>query len=394
MAARDITPPVGTTLVGYKPRVSASVAHPLRAEALSCRDADGAWILVTADVLGFRGPWSREVRERIGARTGVAAEAVVLAAVHTHSGPPTTLCGGKDLSGTDRRYMESLADALVELAAESVDRAAEGSFRTAMTEAPRLGSNRRIAGADGVWINEWRDPEGRHPGYFDPSLLIVSVQRPAGARDGLLVNYGCHPVVLGPDSLAVSADYVGYMKDALERGGLARTALFALAGAGNVNPRDCILTDSGAPRAMGEELARIAAEAVPRLTEAGGAGVASARLPWDIVRTRDAYKPAGGGVKRTGETIRTEVAALRAGNLVFLGVPGELFSEYAAVFRRLEPGRRLVVVSLADDYIGYLPTDEAQRQGAYETKMAPASDLEAALTAKAREALGRVLGGA
>lgn len=392
-AARDITPPVGITLVGYRPRVSASIGHGLRAEALSCRDGRGAWILVTADVLGFRASWSREARERIAARTGVPAEAVVLAGVHTHSGPPTTLCGEGELSGADRGYLKDLADILVEAASEAVERAEDGTFRTAMAQAPLLASNRRIRGTDGVWVNEWRDPEGRHPGYVDPSVFLAAVARPDGTRDALLVGYGCHPVVLGPESPAISADYVGYLKDALEREGAARIALFALAGAGNVNPRDCILADPGAPRGMGEALARTVAQALPRLEEAGGTGVAAVRLPWDIVRTRDAYKPTADGVNRAGETVHAEITALRAGNLAFLCIPGELFSEYAAVFRGLEPGRHVAVVSLADDYVGYLPTDEAQKQGAYETKMAPADGLENGLISRAREALQRAFAG-
>jgi len=51
-----------------------------------------------------------------------------------------------------------------------------------------------------------------------------------------------------------------------------------------------------------------------------------------------------------------------------------------------------VVVSLANDYVGYLPTDEAQAQGAYETRMAPADGIEGMIMEHAKWAFAAVSG--
>jgi hypothetical protein len=61
----------------------------------------------------------------------------------------------------------------------------------------------------------------------------------------------------------------------------------------------------------------------------------------------------------------TRVSATRVGNIVIVGLPGEAFVEYGL---KLKSFTRYVVVplTLANDYIGYLPTEEAFREGGYE----------------------------
>jgi hypothetical protein len=217
----------------------------------------------------------------------------------------------------------------------------------------------------------------------DPAVLLVAVRRDDGACDGLLVNFGCHPVVLGGKSLAVSADYVGYLKDALEARGLTRTAMFALAGGANINPRICIQIGAKHPKAMGERLAEIVASAAENLQPVASGSVRRRRQDWELVRVRAARWP-GCGI---GTTIATEIQALRAGDLGIVAIPGELFSEYNALLRKASPTPHTVVVSLANDYIGYLPTDEALAQGAYEASHSPTDVLEESLMTAARGAL-------
>jgi hypothetical protein len=390
IATVDITPPVGVTLVGYRPRVSTALAHPLRAEALVCTGDGGTWALITSDVIGYPARYTAQVRERVRAETGLPGEAVLLCGTHTHSAPATIQFGGEKIAEADSQYLSHLEGRLAAVVAEALRKARPGRFEVAWTEAPALGSNRRVQLADGKWGNEWEDPEGKHPGHYDPAVMLVGVRRPRGKLDALVVNYGCHPVVLGPSSLDISADYVGYMKDALEASGVASTVIFALAGGANINPRVCIKVGAEYPRAMGERLGQIVAGAVPRLSSLPGGRVASHREPWKILRGRDAYKGADMPGSKTGDTIATEIMALRAGELGIVSLPGELFSEFNRMLRQASPLPQTVVVSLANDYAGYLPTDEAQAEGAYETRMAPAEGLESALMEHAVKALSAV----
>ena len=87
--------------------------------------------------------------------------------------------------------------------------------------------------------------------------------------------------------------------------------------------------------------------------------------------------------------LRTELMGLRAGDVSMVSVPGELFSEYVQYFREHSPFPATVVLSLGNDYVGYFPTDAANREGAYESRMAPAFMLEKSLKRVAITALKR-----
>lgn len=395
----DITPPIGTLMMGYKPRVSNGVGHRLRAEALLCRSADGkdGWLLITSDVIGYRNDYVNEIRGLISKAIGLPPESIMISATHTHSGPATTQFGGEELSELDRNYLAQLNDKLVELAVSANDWATAdnlSNFEVAWTEAPDLASNRRIRNVQGEWTNEWQDPFGAHPGYFDPTIMLLAVRNELEEMpDALVVNYGVHPVTLGPGSLKISADWPGYMKDMLQACGETRTAIFANAGAGNINPRSCIGRGAELPRKMGEAVAEAVIAATRKLWPIDGDRVTSHSEPWEIIRTRDAMKAGNRPGRNKGDKIKSEIQVLRAGDLCIVGLPGELFSEYSRMIREAGPLPHTMVVSLANDYIGYLPTDEAQTQGAYETNMCPAERIEQSLMDCASRAMAAVVAG-
>jgi len=322
--------------------------------------------------------------------TGLKPEAVMISATHTHSGPTVIRFGDEEVSPLDVRYNRKLQELLADVTVAAFRAARPGRFEVAWTEAPTLGSNRRIH-RNGEWVNEWEDDFGRHTGYFDPTIMLLGVRRPGEVRlDALLVNYGVHPVVLGPRSRKISADYVGYLKDSLEALGQARTTLFALAGGANINPRTCIKVGAEFPRKMGEALAEVVAQAAARLSPVAGTRVSSHCQPWTLTRTRDPARPSKNKGRNAGDVLTTEIQVLRAGDLVFLSTPGELFSEFSRLLREASPFPHTAIVSLANDYIGYLPTDAAQAEGAYETDHAPAAGLEGLIMERARNAFAAV----
>ncbi len=390
LASVDITPPLGIKLAGYGSRKAGAtgVGHRLRAEAMVCRGGGQAWALLTSDTVGYPRDFVLRVRQAAAAKTGLPAENILVSATHTHSGPAAMRTYSDDSAPVETKYREELEKKLAQVIADAQARLAPGSFEAAWTEAPHLGSNRRIQMPDGTWFNEWKDPEGRHTGYFDPAVLLVAVRRPGGQRDALLVNYGCHPVVLGPSSLRISADYAGYMKDYLEALGVCGTAMFALAGGGNINPRTCIMVGAQYPRRMGEELGRLVAEAAAKLSPVASGPVRVGRSEWKFVAKR-AWGPGTG--REAGKEITTELQALRAGDLCFLAVPGELFSEYSAWFREDSPLPTTAVVSIANDSVGYLPIDEAIPQGGHEVVHDAADNIQEALLAHAREAMSKIM---
>jgi hypothetical protein len=65
--------------------------------------------------------------------------------------------------------------------------------------------------------------------------------------------------------------------------------------------------------------------------------------------------------------LETRIGALRIGEAAFVFLPGEPFVEIALAIREASPWKFTAVIGYADDYIGYIPTDRAFRNGGYET---------------------------
>ena len=373
VATIDVTPPLGVVLAGYGPRkgVASGGGHPLRAEALVCKGADDAWALVTSDVIGYPGEMVQRIREEVAAKVPLKPEAILISGTHTHSGPSALGTYRPTLGEIDHKYRKEFEPRIARVIVEAFNAAAPGSFEVAWTEAADLAHNRRVIDADNKCENVWLDEEGRHTGYFDPAVMLVAVRRDDGRRDVLLVNYGCHPVTLGPRSLDISADYPGYVKDLIESENPGLTAMFALAGAGNINPRLCIQVGAEHPKKMGERLGRIVLDAMSELKALASGPVASSRQAWSFISKRDWAEGSG---RKKGEPIETEIMALRAGDLALVSLPGELFSQYAAMLRKASPVPATVVVSLANDSTGYLPVDAAVPQGGHEVTHGAATE--------------------
>ena len=77
----------------------------------------------------------------------------------------------------------------------------------------------------------------------------------------------------------------------------------------------------------------------------------------------------------TGETKTTEVQALAVGDgLAVVGMPGEVFAELGLAVRERSPFRHTLVLGLANEAIGYVPTRRAYEEGGYEvasSRLAP-----------------------
>jgi neutral ceramidase len=395
VATVDITPPIGVTLMGYDPRPAESVGHPLRAEALACEGDAGGWILVGADVCAFGSPLTQRLREEIARQNGLSVEAVILTATHTHSGPHVTDALWCERSEQESAYFRTLSQRLADVAHRAWRARFPGTLVYAQTAAPQLGSNRRILKADGTWSNEWSDPTGRHDGFYDPTVEMVGVRRDDGSLDALLVNFGCHPVCFGSQNRAISGDYVSYLKDALEAGGDAQTVLFTVSGHANIDPLDCVQAEPEVVRTMGENLADIVRQALPSLMSVSGTGVAAVEEPWQFNTTWTLegririYFPHAA----CGAPVKTGVSVLAAGSLVLLGLPGETVSEYRGIFRGRSSFAHTLLISLANNFIGYLPTDEILNQGAYEAELSPLNPMQEALTARVDAALRQAYAG-
>src|SRR5260370_902286 len=74
--------------------------------------------------------------------------------------------------------------------------------------------------------------------------------------------------------------------------------------------------------------------------------------------------------------VKTFVQALRIGDLGIATYPGEAFVEMGLELKSKSPFKPTMLIELANDYRGYIPTVEGHELGGYETRRAKTSSLE------------------
>lgn len=110
-----ITPLPGAHLAGYAIRTakSESVHDELYARALTLDDGEHALAMVGVDVLALDSSFIERARAEISASTGIAADAVMIAATHTHGGPVAAAMFAAE-DKINAQYMDRLRAGIVE----------------------------------------------------------------------------------------------------------------------------------------------------------------------------------------------------------------------------------------------------------------------------------------
>jgi hypothetical protein len=350
------------------------------------------------------------IRRRIGEHGRVPPENVMIGATHTHSGPAT--CDVLDFDVDLARYRTDI-ETLLARAASAVTLAeenlAEATLAVGRAREDRISFNRRLRRKDGTTQMNWEalqsgfDPDAiAGPwGPIDPEVLSLVVER-QGRPASAMVNFGLHPAILAGDNWLYSADYPGYLAEAMRRiHGDGFTCLTANGCCGNVNHIDYRDRNQGRGFAMtqrvGYMLAAAATEAIRGRTPVGGDRVAveshsitldRIRITPDerawserVLREAAAHPPEGqvDGLpdayyaktylrmaEKQDEPDRVEVMTIRLGDVALVALPGEIFCEFGMDIKRRSPARWTLVSGLCGDEIGYIPTRDSFAQGGYE----------------------------
>src|SRR5262249_47218771 len=166
-----------------------------------------------------------------------------------------------------------------------------------------LGHNRRQILLDGQPRMFWRDETQLPSGPVDPTVGVIRLDRRDGSPLAILVNYACHPVVLGPDNLSYSADYPSTMRDTIEEGFNRSSMAFFLQGAsGDINPyfdktplmQDAVVRMQETGRRLGQEALRVARAIRTEVPAAPSiqtkTTVLRAKSRWDVPKVRTVLK--------------------------------------------------------------------------------------------------------
>ena len=430
-ATSNITPWLGVTMPGsFQPRYGEDVHDELLAKALVIDNGDVRIAMVTCDLIAVTEAIANAVKARIQERCGLSPECVMVNATHTHSG-----AGVSNLLGTgeDEGYTTWLplkvADA-VELAIKRMQPARAG-FASVMED--RISFYRRWLMKDGtVRMNPGlNNPDLVRPmGEIDPELAMMYVEGVDGTPISVVASFSLHYVGTGSVG-EVSADYFGQFFNLMRHyiGGNCVPILWNAA-SGQINNNDYsgerIWQDRGHPRArrMANVLAghvlteiqlmdldeELALEAVTETLEfsrkvitetdldiaeqilAGGYEYEEGPFSWVVgqpVRKErvGVYARQCQRLAALPEQMTAPVQAIRLGDAAILALPGEIFVETGLRIKAQTSASPLMLVSLANGYIGYVCTDEALiQEGGYET-WAALSSLGGVGTVPAMESL-------
>lgn len=110
---------------------------------------------------------------------------------------------------------------------------------------------------------------GFNPGApADDTVLIARVTDPDGGLLATVVNYACHPTTLAWDNTLISPDYVGALRDVIERE--TRVPCLFLQGAcGELGPREGYVGDTAVADRNGHQLAHAALSTLTSLPATG-----------------------------------------------------------------------------------------------------------------------------
>jgi hypothetical protein len=427
----DITPPVGIAHAGWGAAThqrAEGVDMPFYATALYVTDGDLEIAIVDLDIGVLMNDDDAAIRAEVAKISGIKKENLRISATHTHSGPvnrQSWLNEGMELVGP---YWDSLPERVataVNTARHNAKPAHVGVGKGTST----INVNRRPALADGTLFTgrKW-------DGVVDQEIGIVAINDTEGEPIATLLNFACHPTILGPANKLLSPDYPGYARKVVEQygGGLC---LFLQGAAGNCGPTHGFIGEVAVAQWLGERLglesARIRLEIDPiprkeRLVEVIQSGAdlgmyeddpagepddtlriinTTATLPVGDFPTieeaqadfdkavetlnearknkpEDEVKLAVSNAKRAGFVLgnatRTAdgpmampVQAMRIGPAALVAIPVEAFCEIGIAVKGASPAEQTLFSGYTNGYMGYMPMADNFEEGGYEVVTTP-----------------------
>jgi hypothetical protein len=386
---------IGAELMGYANRVGGalSVNDRLFARTLVLESGTDLAAICSLDLCAVNEDVVAVTRARVAREVGVPPESVFVSATHTHSGP----------SDDDERCWPDGLDAKV---AESVRQACEG------LRPVRVGAGWGMLHGHALNRRRLEDP-------IDPAVFVIRIDEIDGTPLGVYYGFACHPVVLGPDSRAVSADWPGSASRIIEAHlGTEAVAVFGQGACADVNPltegmrrrfaqaagvlvqvegisyyggADAPADDfdtgdrSGGSVGEAEQLGRAVAKEALQVhrgiatEDVGGIWTRQIEVTQPAEPAPEGHRdsgPLGGrGVPRAerGRPLEVMMVGIDGPGIVLVGQPGEVFAETGVALRRglrASGVRHPFVVGYANGWRAYLPPREAYPDGGYEVDWA------------------------
>lgn len=346
-AVRDVTPdPLLPISGGVGP------THPvnrkigkLTVRALTIENNGIRVAICSTDFLGFPGVLCKKVRQRV---RGIPPENILIGATHNHSAPDCY--GFPDQRGkttADIKYLESLCEKLADAINETIK-----DLKPAFVKIATGRARGKIA------YNYYAEQ------LYDPRCDVIQFLDSQNKPFATLVNYACHPEVIGPDQGILCPDFVGPLYDRIRERN-AGTGIFMNGALGGMVTADC-RGPNGKDNQTWDECIRIghllADEALRIVRDAPiqknpklFCGHTTVKFPVDndTLRAVVQMSPLGFQLDETG-CVGTQVNIVNLGNAQMLTIPGEALPNMGYYLKRKMHGEHNLLFGLTNDAFGYI----------------------------------------
>jgi hypothetical protein len=382
----DITPKKPVKMSGYGARtgLSTGVHDPLSARVIIFKNNGKRLVLVSSDLLGYYGGTAEDMRKAILNEFQLAPSELFLTAIHTHAGPTLTL-DKENGHPNNLEYTKQLKGKLIKLIREGLNNFEPVQIGAGVGYSP-IGMNRRQLVFDSSGNSSIR--LGRNPyGPTDKEVLVVKMTNTDGKTIAALIDYATHATCLGGKNLTISGDVIGLAEQFVEKILGQDVIAAAFAGAsGNIDPWYRVLpnfnTEPGwipEPVLLGTMLGEETVHtfrAIDKLSAGGNIATAFAAL--DLPG-----KPRNGTTMKKGTPpSRFNVSVARVGDIAFVGLSGEVFTQIGMAIKAASPYKHTIIITHCNGAHGYLPPEHLYIEGGYEISSSPFSPKAADIVIK------------
>jgi hypothetical protein len=410
-AQADVTWKVGVPLIGiFGPRVMTGVHDPLLAVACVIDDGATPIALVGVDVGAVTRQTSEAARALIQRETGIPLANVLISASHTHQAAPSIETFN---AVPDPDYATYVGNGIARAVIEAWNNRAAAEVGAAAGSVSGIHFNRRFLMRNGRQVT--------HPGKMNPDIVkpagpvdekinVLAARAPDGKYLGAIVHFGCHCTVT-EDGHEYSADYVHYLREHLRSAIGDAPAVFLLGACGDItqvnSQSDARERGHDWAAMMGRTLGTEAAAAITRMQWMEQPRVSAKQVDLELnIREGDLCDPPALGLgsgerwenvyarekshvaamRQRSATIPCAIHAIKIGEMAIVTSGAELFAQIALDIQAASAFPTTWVVTLVNEYLGYVPTAIALYAGGYEVRTARSSFLEPAAGQKIIEA--------
>ncbi len=368
-----ISPDDSQWLMGYRPRRSTGIRHPIFHRVLVLRSDQAEFVVVCSEFCLFSPSLYEEAAQRLQQQFGIDRAAFWWSATHTHAAPEVGPPGlyqcllGRSDHDWNREYTEFVLDKLVWLVDYARKRLAPAQIRLGQGNS-NANINRRSVNVDGT-ITLGLNPDGP----VDREFRLIQAERMTGEPIALLLNYPMHGTVMGSENLLISGDAPGVVMSYLEKH-IGCRVLYLNGAAGDLAPiytsyptaeagqitQFNVLLGNRVLKAL-DDLDKPIGDAEIETSELTVATAAAPGLDWP--QELSAY--------HDGTRVLLPVRFARLGGAALWAAPIELFCEIAMTVRARSPFARTFFCGYTNGWFGYLPTARAFDEGGYEPETSP-----------------------